>query len=155
MSMTKERIPGTKIAEKLFTRSEGATMREVIAATGSPQYNLLKRLEERGHTVRKVKEGTETRYFVKPPEATKFEAPVSANGQVTVPKEIRERLGIRQAGRLRFIVDGEGRVTIAPVELSVLRLKGILGKPPRHASIEEMNEGIGRAVVDRFRRASR
>jgi hypothetical protein len=58
-----EHIPGTKLAEQLVTQPSGATMAEIIAATGGPQYNVLKRLVARGYRVSKVKEGKETRYF--------------------------------------------------------------------------------------------
>jgi sugar-specific transcriptional regulator TrmB len=62
-------VPGTKLAERLVTKPGGATMAELIAATGGPQYNVLKRLEARGYRVRKVKEGKETRYFAAAPAA--------------------------------------------------------------------------------------
>ena len=41
-----EHVPGSKIAEQLLTQSGGATMAEIIAAAGGPQYNILKKLEE-------------------------------------------------------------------------------------------------------------
>lgn len=44
-----ERLPGSRQAEKLLTSAEGATMDELIAATGGPQYNLLRRLEAQGY----------------------------------------------------------------------------------------------------------
>jgi len=59
--------PGTKIAEQMMTRPDGATMDEIVAATGGPQYNVLRRLEGRGYRIRKVKEGRATRYFAKAP----------------------------------------------------------------------------------------
>ena len=64
-----EHLPGTKLAERLLARPNGATMAEIIAATGGPQYNVLKKLEGRGYRIRKVKEGKETRYFAEPPAA--------------------------------------------------------------------------------------
>ena len=47
-----ERVSKTKITERLLTRPGGATMREIIAATGGPQYNELKRLSARGYAIR-------------------------------------------------------------------------------------------------------
>ena len=37
-----EHVPGTKLAERLLTRPQGATMAEIIARDGGPQYNVLK-----------------------------------------------------------------------------------------------------------------
>ncbi len=54
--------PGSKAAERLLIRPAGATMDELIAATGGPQYNVLRRLEARGYAVRKLREGRVTRY---------------------------------------------------------------------------------------------
>jgi hypothetical protein len=48
------RITSSKLAEQLLARPEGASMQEIIAATGRPQYNVLARLEGRGWRVRKV-----------------------------------------------------------------------------------------------------
>jgi len=148
-----ERIPRTKVAERLWTRPAGATMREIIAATGGPQYNELKKLEGRGYIIRKVKKGNETRYFASPPAATSYEATVTSKGQVTIPKEIRDHLGVRAGGKLRFTSDADGRVVVTPAMLSIRRLFGILGKPPRRATLEEMDEAIRRGAVQRYLRS--
>ena len=57
-----EHVSGSKIAERMLSRPEGATMSELIAATGGPQYNLLKRLKATGRTVRETREARQTRY---------------------------------------------------------------------------------------------
>jgi antitoxin PrlF len=145
--------PGTKVAEELFTAPEGATMDDIIRATGGPQYNVLANLEGRGFGVRKVKEGRRTRYFVTPPATQSFEATVTSQGQITIPKEVRDRLGVRPGGRLRFTLGPDGRIEVAPADLSVRRLFGILGKPPRSATLEEMDHGIRKAVVEKYLRA--
>jgi antitoxin PrlF len=43
----------------------------------------------------------------------KFETTVSSKGQVTVPIEIRKRLGVRGGDRLRFVLK-EGDVVLQP-----------------------------------------
>lgn len=141
-------IPGTKVAEQLWTRPAGATMREVIKATGGPQYNKLKELETRGFTIRRVKEGNETRYFVVPPAEPSFEATVTSQGQMTIPKELRERLGVRAGGKLRLMLESNDRIVLTPVNLSVQRLFGALGKPPRSLTLSEIDEVIEQAAVD-------
>ena len=147
--------PATKVAEELLTAPKGATMAEIIRATGGPQYNVLSKLEGRGYKIRRVKEGRTTRYFAIPPAAPSFEATVTSQGQITIPKEIRDRLSLRTGGKLRMVVESDGRVVMAPAELSLKRLFGILGKPPRSATIKEMDEAIARGAVERYLRSKR
>jgi AbrB family looped-hinge helix DNA binding protein len=130
-------------------------MSEVIRATGSPQYNKLKALKSKGFVVRKVKEGDETRYFVIPPASRNFEATPTSQGQVTIPKEIREHLGLRAGQKVRFGVAEDGRVTIAPSTDSVRDLFGILGKPPRAATLNDLDTAIVEGAVKRYRQSER
>lgn len=146
---------GTKIAERLMTRPDGATMDEIVAATGGPQYNVLRRLEGRGYRIRKVKEGKATRYFAEPPGAPSYEATVTSKGQVTLPKEVRERLRVRDGGKVRFTIENENRIVVARAELSIRDLFGILGKPRRSATLEEMDEAIRQHAVERYLRTKR
>jgi antitoxin PrlF len=148
-----EHVSKAKIARDMYARPEGATMREIIAATGGPHFNELKRLAARGHAVRKVKEGNETRYFVSAPASTPVEATMTSKGQITLPKEIRERLGVRTGGKLCFAVEDGNRVVVSARPSSIQDAFGMLGKPPRSATLEEMDEGIRRAVVDKYLRA--
>src|SRR5437879_5025414 len=122
---------GTRIAEDMFSRPEGATMDDVRQATGGPQYNVLASLEARGFRVRRVKEGRRTRYFAISPAEPSFEAKVTSQGQVTVPKEIRERLKLRPGGKVEFVVEKSGRVAMVAKRSSILDLVGILPKPKR------------------------
>jgi AbrB family looped-hinge helix DNA binding protein len=149
----KEHVPGTKVAERMFSRPAGATMPEVIAATGGPQYNVLSALEARGFRIRKVKEGRTTRYFARPPAAQSFEATLTSKGQLTLPKEVRERLRLRSGTKVRFTVEDGDRVVLTPVYERLADLAGILGKPKRSIALEEMDEAIADAAVARFRRA--
>lgn len=71
--------------------------------------------------------------------------PVSSQGQVTLPKPIRERLGVTAGGsiRINFIVNPEGQIVIEP-EPTVDDLFGIL-KPSaavKPANIYELREAI-------------
>ena len=148
-----EHFPGTKIAERLMVQPRGATMDEIAAATGGPQYNVLKKLEGRGYRIRKVKEGRTTRYFAEPPAAPSYEATITSKGQVTIPKEVREKLGLRSGHRLQFTVEDGKRAVVTPAAKRLSELVGILPKPKRVVSIEEMDEAIGKAAVERFQRA--
>ena len=143
---------GSKIAERLLARPEGATMDEIIAATGGPQYNVLKRLEARGYAVRKVREGRGTRYFVKPPANPTYEFSVNDKGQVTLPKGLREEMRVYEGQKLEASVEN-GNLVIKKKSNSITRLAGVLGKAKRHVSLKEIDETIAQAAVDRFLRA--
>lgn len=146
------RVRGTEVAERLLRRPGGATMDDIVAASGGPQYNVLRTLEARGWRIRKAKEGRTTRYYAEPPATPSFDATVTSKGQVTLPKAIRERLGLRDGGALRLTVESDQRIVLAPADLSVKRLKGMLGKPPRSLSLAEMDEAVRVAAVEKSMR---
>lgn len=147
-----EDAPGTKIAEQLMTRPDGATMDEIITATGGPQYNVLRRLEGRGYRIRKVKEGRATRYFATAPASLSYPATLSSKGQVTIPQQVREQLRLRRGQDLTVTVEGD-RMVVTPLYRRLSELVGILPKPKRTVSLEEMDQVIRRAAVDRYMRA--
>lgn len=72
---------------------------------------------------------------------------MSSKGQITLPKEIRGRLGLKQGDRVRFTVEADGRVRLLPAKRDVSELFGILPKPRRALSIEEMDEIVQTAVA--------
>jgi AbrB family looped-hinge helix DNA binding protein len=147
-----QHVPGTKVAERLLTQPEGATMAEIIVATGGPQYNVLKSLEARGYRIRKVKEGRETRYFADPPVALSLEATMTSKGQLTIPQEVRKQLRLRSGQAVRFTIR-EGRAEISPVYNRLSELAGILPKPKRTITLDEMDDEIRQSVVNRYLRA--
>src|SRR5579863_2065944 len=103
--------PKIAIAERLMTRPEGATMDEILAETGgSFQYNAKRRLEARGYIIRTRREGRSIRYWAQSPRSRDFEVPVTSKGQLTIPKEIRGRLGLSKGGNVRLTVEDAVRV---------------------------------------------
>ena len=46
---------------------------------------------------------------------TAVEATVTSKGQVTLPKELRRRLGIQRGSRVRFSISARGAVRVEPV----------------------------------------
>jgi AbrB family looped-hinge helix DNA binding protein len=148
-----EDTPGTKLAEQLMTRPDGATMDEIVAATGGPQYNVLKRLERGGYRIRKVKEGKATRYFATPPADPSYIATLTTKGQVTVPQEVRERLRLGSGQQLKFTIDNGSRIVVTPLYRRLSELAGILPKPKRTVTLEDMDKAVRQAAVDRYARA--
>jgi len=74
-------------------------------------------------------------------------ATITSKGQVTVPKEIREKLNLKPGDKVEFIPDGDRKVTLYAKNLPVEALKGFLPRPKRAATIEEMNEAIARGAA--------
>ena len=75
------------------------------------------------------------------------EAKLTSKGQITLPKEIRLKLGLKQGDRVRFIVEDDGRVRLLPAKRDVTELMGILPRPKRTLSIEEMDDIVQTAVA--------
>jgi AbrB family looped-hinge helix DNA binding protein len=78
---------------------------------------------------------------------------LTSEGQVTIPKEIRDRLGLREGDRLVIELDDQGQVVLRPAPRDPLgRLPGLLRHlaPERPATIEEMDEAVRRGAVRRF-----
>ena len=83
------------------------------------------------------------------------EARMTSKGQITVPKDVRLKLGLRPGDRIRFLLEADGRVRLMPAKRDISELVGILPKPKRALSIEDMDEAIGRAVTEKFARHDR
>jgi AbrB family looped-hinge helix DNA binding protein len=64
-----------------------------------------------------------------------LEATVTSKGQITLPKALRERLGLKRGSRIRFLVDGGGRLQGEPVlfELEDLWAMADQGRRPKRA----------------------
>jgi AbrB family looped-hinge helix DNA binding protein len=75
------------------------------------------------------------------------EAKVTSKGQITVPKDVRVKLGLKPGDRVRFIVEDDGRVRLLPAKRDVSELMGILPKPKRSYSLEEIDEIVQNSVA--------
>lgn len=143
-----EKETNSRKAEKLFSRPEGATMNEVLRATGDYQYNVLRRLEAKGYLVRKKREGRATRYWVTPPVTRAFDLKVAPNGQTTLPKPLRVRLGVATGGQLEAVVDGD-HIALRPRTRSLDELFGILRRPgARPKTADEIEAGIAAGAIE-------
>ncbi len=79
-------------------------------------------------------------------------ATVTDKGQVTVPKEIRDRTGIAPGSRLDFAVQSDGTLRVRVLVRGADNLFGLLHRPGAEArSIEAMDQGIAGAVGARNR----
>ena len=77
---------------------------------------------------------------------------LTAKGQTTIPKAIREHLELKPGSKMRYLVGHDGRVTILPV-LPAASLRGMVKYDGPSVSIEEMDAAIGEAVTQRDKRS--
>jgi antitoxin PrlF len=69
-------------------------------------------------------------------------ATLTSKGQITIPKEVRERLGVEAGDRLEFVEEEKGVYKVVAATKDVRHLKGIVSKPGRAVSVEEMNRAV-------------
>ena len=80
-------------------------------------------------------------------------AMVSDKGQVTLPKALRDRLGIHPGSRLAFRIAADGTLNVQVLAKGSDALFGLLAKPGEPArSLAEMDAAIGEVVRERARR---
>jgi len=68
-----------------------------------------------------------------------LESAITTKGQATIPKAIREHLGLKSGDRVKFFIHPDGSVVLLP-KRSASVLRGIVKPRRRRASIEEMKE---------------
>jgi AbrB family looped-hinge helix DNA binding protein len=71
-----------------------------------------------------------------------MQATITSRGQITLPKALRDRLHLSAGDRVEFILEENDVVRMVPRTTSVTRLKGMLPKPKRPVSLEEMEEAV-------------
>jgi antitoxin PrlF len=69
-------------------------------------------------------------------------ATVTSKGQITIPVSVRTALGIEAGSRVEFVQTGTNEFSLISATQSVKQLKGILSKPQKPVSIEDMNTAI-------------
>jgi AbrB family looped-hinge helix DNA binding protein len=69
-------------------------------------------------------------------------ATVTSKGQITVPKRIRMHLQVGKGDRIEFLIGPDGKVTLMPATTDVKKLKGIVGRPDKPVTVEDMNRVI-------------
>ncbi len=74
---------------------------------------------------------------------------LTSKGQVTIPKAVRDELGLRAGDRVAFRVLEDGTVVVEPETVELLDLKGILKPKRKGITIAEMDEVIRTAAGKR------
>jgi antitoxin PrlF len=80
---------------------------------------------------------------VRESEAAMTTATITSKGQVTIPVDVRNQLGLESGDRIEFSFnEATGRYEVYPVTRPLTSLKGIVKKPANPVSIEDMNRAV-------------
>jgi antitoxin PrlF len=71
-------------------------------------------------------------------------ATLTSKGQITIPAEVRRGLGVDVGDRVEFVELAPGQYLLVASTHDVRELKGIVPRPGRAVSIEEMNAAVRR-----------
>jgi len=72
---------------------------------------------------------------------------VTSKGQVTIPVDVRRRMGLDRGDRVEFVELESGGFAIRPAVDDVRSLKGLLRPPEEPVAIEDMDKAIREGVL--------
>lgn len=77
-------------------------------------------------------------------------AKLTSKGQITLPREVREKLGVDKGDRVEFVIRDGGEIVIEPATIPLSSLRGMLKSGRRKAvSLKEMQDAIERGASGR------
>jgi len=74
-------------------------------------------------------------------------ATLTSKGQITIPKVVREALGVEAGDRVEFVELQKGVYSVVAATRDVRELKGLIPKPPKPVSVEDMKRAVARAAT--------
>jgi antitoxin PrlF len=69
-----------------------------------------------------------------------MQATVTSKGQITLPKDLRDKLNLSVGDRVEFFIDQEQGTRLVVKHVPVTMLKGMLPRPSQPVSIEDMDK---------------
>jgi AbrB family looped-hinge helix DNA binding protein len=76
-----------------------------------------------------------------------MESTITAKGQTTIPKAVREHLKLKPGQRVKYFIHPDGTVVLLPT-LPVSALRGLLRWDGPPAALEEMDDAIAAAASE-------
>jgi antitoxin PrlF len=81
--------------------------------------------------------------------AIAMESAITVKGQATIPKPIREHLGLQPGDRVKFFVHPDGSVVLLP-KLSAAAVRGIVkSRNRRPVTTEQMTAAVADSALSR------
>lgn len=74
-------------------------------------------------------------------------ATVTSKGQITIPKEVREALGLETGHRVAFQLKEDGVVEMRSENLDLMSLCGILKPKVKGVTLEDMEKAIRKGAT--------
>lgn len=71
---------------------------------------------------------------------------LTTKGQLTLPKDVRDRMNLRAGDRLEVFPQDDGTILLQPATVDISELFGLLPKPEKPVSLEEMDKAIRQSV---------
>jgi antitoxin PrlF len=71
-------------------------------------------------------------------------ATLTSKGQITIPKDVREGLGVGTGDRVEFVDEGGGVYRMVAATRDVRTLKGVVARTGKPVSVEEMIGAVRR-----------
>ena len=81
-----------------------------------------------------------------------MESAITSKGQTTIPKAVREHLGLKPGDRVKFFFHPDGHVVLLPT-LPASALRGIVHYEGPPITVEEMDNAVAEAVAERDARS--
>jgi AbrB family looped-hinge helix DNA binding protein len=75
-----------------------------------------------------------------------MESAITIKDQVTIPKTIRDHLGLKPGDRVKFFIHPDGTVVILPI-LPITALRGMIKTRRRRVTIAEMNAAVAEGAA--------
>lgn len=78
---------------------------------------------------------------------------MTSKGQITLPAATRAKLRLAAGSKFLVSENDRGEIVLKPKTGDIRRLRGILKYDGPPVSVEDMNNAIGEAVVESFKRS--
>jgi AbrB family looped-hinge helix DNA binding protein len=79
---------------------------------------------------------------------------LTSKGQATIPKEMRDRFGLKPGDRLKFFAHPDGHIAVLPAR-PITELRGIARNRGPALTVEEMDDAITEALIERDEQSRR
>jgi antitoxin PrlF len=76
-------------------------------------------------------------------------ATITAKGQTTIPKSVRDQLHLKPGDRVEFVVRDDGTALMVPATMTLAQLKASISPPAKALTLDEIEDVIARHAMGR------